>query len=187
MERLALDKFEQQRYDVLVQEDRHQLENNGRSTLYEDQIVELIQRSHRKHKLVYWQLSQLSKLRILDLGFSDTRLTGLVVQLPLASGLDQLRSLKKLEVYGMESMNRRMGKAELKWMVHHWPRLEQMHGLHADKSQEPEHEAIKTAQRKYLLSLKPSIVHASQPVKQLKLQGSEISMVYPVQTTVTLH
>ncbi|KAF9295202.1 hypothetical protein BGZ74_010937 [Mortierella antarctica] len=198
-----LDKFEQQRYDVLVQEGRHQLGNTGQRTSYEDQIVELMQRSRRKHKLVYWQLSQLSKLRILDLGFSDPRLTGPVVQwgqtptapitlpnsleLSLESGLDQLRSLKKLEVFGMESMNHRMGKAELKWMVHHWPRLEQMHGLHADKSQEPEHEAIKTELRKYLQSLKPSIVHASQPVKQLKLQGSEVSLAFLLHTAVTPH
>ncbi|KAG0018843.1 hypothetical protein BGZ82_000314 [Podila clonocystis] len=201
IERLA--KFEQQRYDVLVQEERDQTEITGQRTTYEDQIVEQMQRSCRQHKLVYWQLSQLSKLRVLDLGLGSPRLTEPVgqwgqtptapttfpnsLELTLASGLDQLRSLKKLEVFGMESMNHRMGKAELKWMVHHWPRLEQMHGLHADQSQGPKYEAIKTKMRKYLLGLNPSIVHAPQPVTQLQLQGSELSLAYLLQTTATLH
>ncbi|KAF9336138.1 hypothetical protein BG006_009549 [Podila minutissima] len=169
-----LDKFEQQRYDVLVQEGRHQLENTEQRTSYEDQIVELMQRSRRKHKL--WGQTPAAPITLPN-----------SLELSLASELDQLRSLKKLELFGMESMSHRMGKAELKWMVHHWPRLEQMHGLHADKSQEPEHEAIKTELRKYLQSLKPSIVHASQPVKQLKLQGSEVSLAFLLHTAVTPH
>ncbi|KAG0320856.1 hypothetical protein BG000_003423 [Podila horticola] len=158
-------------------EERHLSETTGQRTAYEDQIVEQMQRSCRQHKFFYWQLSQLSKLRVLHLGFGNPRIIGPVglwgqihiapttfpnsLERLLASGFDQLQSLKKLEVFGMESLNHLMGKAELKWMVHHWPRLEQMHGLHANKGLRPEHEAAKTKLRKYLHSLKPSIVHVT--------------------------
>lgn len=169
-------------------------ETTGQRTAYEDQIVEQMQRSCRQHKFFYWQLSQLSKLRVLHSGFGNPRITGPVgpwgqihiapttfpnsLERLLASGFDQLQSLKKLKVFGMESLNHLIGKAELKWMVHHWPRLEQMHGLHANKGLRPEHEAAKTKLRKYLHSLKPSIVHVTQPAKQLNLHGSEMSLAY---------
>ncbi|KAF9379468.1 hypothetical protein CPB97_008940 [Podila verticillata] len=204
IERLV--KFEQQRYNILVQEERHLPETTGQRTAYEDQIVEQMQRSRRQHQLVYWQLSQLLNLRVLDLGFCNPKLTEHAIQwgqtaampaptvqttleLSLVSGIDQLRSLRKLEVFGMESLNHRMGKPELKWMVQQWPRLEQMHGLQlqADLSFGPEHDATRTKLRKYLQSLKPSIVHVTQPVKHMRLHVNDISLAFLLQTAVTMH
>lgn len=92
-------------------------------------------------------------------------------------------------MFGMESLNHRMGKSELKWMVQQWPRLEQMHGLQlqVDLSHGPEYDATKTKLCKYLQSLKPSIVHVTQPVKQMRLYVNEISLAFLLQTAVTMH
>ncbi|KAI9242634.1 MAG: hypothetical protein BYD32DRAFT_456790 [Podila humilis] len=42
-------KFEQQRYNILIQEERHQPETSGQRTAYENQIVEQMQRSRQQH------------------------------------------------------------------------------------------------------------------------------------------
>ncbi|KAG0280237.1 hypothetical protein BGZ95_010836 [Linnemannia exigua] len=59
--------------------------------------------------------------------FADT------LELSLESGLDCLDTLTKLEVFGFESLDHRIGKAELAWMATHWPRLKLMRGVHEDK------------------------------------------------------
>ncbi|KAK3848653.1 MAG: hypothetical protein J3R72DRAFT_484866 [Linnemannia gamsii] len=49
--------------------------------------------------------------------------------LTLASGLDRLRSLRRLKEFGFRGVDHRVGEGELKWMVEAWPRLERVTGV----------------------------------------------------------
>ncbi|KAF9323738.1 hypothetical protein BGZ91_003392 [Linnemannia elongata] len=51
------------------------------------------------------------------------------LELSLASGLDELSGLEELEELVVANMAHRMGLAEVKWMVEHWPRLRKISGL----------------------------------------------------------
>ncbi|KAK3840267.1 MAG: hypothetical protein JOS17DRAFT_726614 [Linnemannia elongata] len=59
--------------------------------------------------------------------FADT------LELSLNSGLDRLGALTDLEVFGFESLDHRIGTAELAWMGTHWPRLKVIRGVHEDR------------------------------------------------------
>ncbi|KAF9393579.1 hypothetical protein CPC16_001701 [Podila verticillata] len=90
--------------------------------------------------------------------FEDT------VDMSLDSGLGQLKALVRLEALGFESWDGRVGKPKLRWMVDHWPRLDRMHGLQAnriEKLQCAEPDVSKDELREFAQLLKPSIVHAS--------------------------
>lgn len=58
-------------------------------------------------------------------------------------------------------MDHRIGKAELGWMLEHWPRLERMHGPHIDKIRDcdRDREQAKKEPREYAQELKPGLVH----------------------------
>ncbi|KAF9079833.1 hypothetical protein BGX29_005903, partial [Mortierella sp. GBA35] len=47
----------------------------------------------------------------------------------LESGLDQLKSLRKLRVLDVLRMEQRIGLKEVRWMSQHWPRLRVIRGL----------------------------------------------------------
>ncbi|KAG0362399.1 hypothetical protein BGX24_005111 [Mortierella sp. AD032] len=51
------------------------------------------------------------------------------LELSLASGLDELSGLKELEELVIWRMAHRIGVAEVKWMVEHWPKLKIIRGL----------------------------------------------------------
>ncbi|KAG0201819.1 hypothetical protein BGX33_010089, partial [Mortierella sp. NVP41] len=55
------------------------------------------------------------------------------LHLRLDSGLDQLAQLTKLEYLGFESIDHRMGTAEIEWIAKQFPRLKEMRGLSMDK------------------------------------------------------
>ncbi|KAG0281910.1 hypothetical protein BGZ95_006417 [Linnemannia exigua] len=131
------------------------------------------------HGLVYDRLASLIHLTVLDLGWESRdvwRLERTIVrrhdawseapihdslELSLASGLKRLAPLTKLEVFGFDGVNHRIGKPELEWMARSWHRLKVMRGLHA--STEPRLARLfspRTALREYMQILRPDVVHA---------------------------
>lgn len=61
--------------------------------------------------------------------FVDDQFQLTCLELSLASGLDQLSGLKRLEVLDVTRMAHRIGVAELEWMQENWPCLERVEGL----------------------------------------------------------
>ncbi|KAK3835680.1 MAG: hypothetical protein J3R72DRAFT_451065 [Linnemannia gamsii] len=115
-----------------------------------------LEQSREMQRQVLNRLATLTNLRTLDLGFEYRDLDIFfghgssgphkaaqpdydfgspfadTLELSLESGLDRLETLTKLEVFGFESLDHRIGKAELVWMASHWPRLKSMRGVHED-------------------------------------------------------
>ncbi|KAG0073402.1 hypothetical protein BGZ90_011584 [Linnemannia elongata] len=64
----------------------------------------------------------------------------------LDNGLGQLASLTKLEYLSFESMDHRMGTADIEWFASHLPRLKEMRGLvmenHVGMEPDPENDAL---------------------------------------------
>jgi hypothetical protein len=149
-------------------------------------ILKEQEQSRDLQRRVLDQLAALTNLRILDLGFeyrdldifyghgsqslqkaaqtdydygtpfSDT------LELSLESGLDRLGSLTKLEVFGFESLDHRIGKAELVWMATHWPQLKVMRGIHKDRKilrVERPVESYKEGLRVFMQSLRADVAH----------------------------
>ncbi|KAF9125780.1 DNA mismatch repair protein [Mortierella sp. 14UC] len=48
---------------------------------------------------------------------------------PVTAGLEQLATLKNLEVIGFKAVEHGMGEAEVRWMSEHWPRLRTVLGV----------------------------------------------------------
>ncbi|KAF9136279.1 hypothetical protein BGX30_011286 [Mortierella sp. GBA39] len=110
-----------------------------------------VQESHTFQRLLLKNLGRCTHLRKLWLGtFGNNRndieysyldLKGLrrmvvdgyiqtsCLELSLASGLDELSGLEELEELVVARMAHRIGLAEVKWMVEHWPRLRRIYGL----------------------------------------------------------
>ncbi|KAH7039332.1 hypothetical protein BKA57DRAFT_473480 [Linnemannia elongata] len=88
--------------------------------------------------------------------FADT------LELSLDSGLDRLGALTDLEVFGFESLDHRIGRAELAWMGTHWPRLKVMRGIHEDRKvlrvKRPV-DSYKEELRIYMQTLRSDVVH----------------------------
>ncbi|KAF9126180.1 hypothetical protein BGW39_006813 [Mortierella sp. 14UC] len=132
------------------------------------------------------QLATLTNLRILDLGFEYRDLDifyghgsqGLqkaaqpdydygspfldTLELSLESGLDRLGTLTKLEVFGFESVDHRIGKAELVWMASHWPRLKVVRGIHDDRKMlrvKRPLDSYKEGLRVFMQSLRGDVAH----------------------------
>ena len=118
----------------------------------ETRALEKYEKVREQHQTIYGQLAKLVHLTDLELGMEyrnlDYRWRDPMIQrgaqsyrdygdpfpdtleLSLASGLDQLSTLTKLEVFGFESVDHRIDEEELKWMAEKWPRLRVMRGLH---------------------------------------------------------
>lgn len=60
---------------------------------------------------------------------ADTYVQTSCLELSLASGLDELGGLEELEEFVVVNMAHRIGLAEVKWMVEHWPKLKRIVGL----------------------------------------------------------
>ncbi|KAF9548704.1 hypothetical protein EC957_005943 [Mortierella hygrophila] len=110
-----------------------------------------VQVSHNLQRLLLKNLGRCKHLRKLWLGtFGNNRndpeysyldLNGLrrmvvdgymqtsCLELSLTSGLDELSGLEELEELVVARMAHRIGLAEVKWMVEHWPRLRRIYGL----------------------------------------------------------
>ncbi|KAG0205145.1 hypothetical protein BGX28_003186 [Mortierella sp. GBA30] len=101
----------------------------------------------------YKQLSQLTKLRYLDLGYNQDEIRRLTRQegreiikngrvyiyydepvesslkLSLEAGLGMLSTLRDLEVFGFRGFDHSIGEEELQWMASSWPKLKTLRGL----------------------------------------------------------
>ncbi|KAF9934283.1 hypothetical protein FBU30_002701 [Linnemannia zychae] len=81
--------------------------------------------------------------------------------LRLDAGLQTLASLKKLELFGFESMDHRMGPDEIKWIARTFPMLKVVRGLavhtHVGAERDPQMDAL----RELMQTLRPDIVHSS--------------------------
>ncbi|KAG0321542.1 hypothetical protein BGZ97_011047 [Linnemannia gamsii] len=81
------------------------------------------------------------------------------LDLTLVSGLDQLSTLKELEVFGFEGVDHRMEKVELDWMAAQWPKLKVMRGIHIDIFPKVEPDTKRRELREYMQMLRPDVVH----------------------------
>lgn len=136
-----------------------------------------------QHYRMYDRLSALTSLRVIDLGggyrddllilddnapyyevdgYEYLRYGGPMensMELSLASGLSRLAVLRRIEVFGFEGVDHRIGEAELEWMATSWPRLREMRGLHVDTLPYIEFDLRKAALRKYMRVLRPEVKH----------------------------
>ncbi|KAF9575292.1 hypothetical protein EC968_003644 [Mortierella alpina] len=81
------------------------------------------------------QLARLTQLDFLTLGVDDYTLDGTRdgIQLSLDRGLDQLRSLTKLDRFCFDGVAQDMTERDVRWMLDAWPKLERVEGrLHTD-------------------------------------------------------
>ncbi|KAG0209243.1 hypothetical protein BGX33_005756 [Mortierella sp. NVP41] len=155
-----------------------------RSLSQEERLaMEKHERLRFQQQLVYERLSEMANLKVLDLGkeyrhADDFRgamtvrngvneysaSTGPIpntLELSMVSGLGQLSTLKKLEVFGFEGVDHRIEERELRWMASSWPRLKVMRGLHSVKltrvKSRPDDET--TYLRRYMQKLRPRVKH----------------------------
>ncbi|KAG0318400.1 hypothetical protein BGZ97_003844 [Linnemannia gamsii] len=137
--------------------------------------------------LLYARLATLTSLRTLDLGMEYRDINNAygrdkpyynvrakryihygnllpdTLELSLSSGLDQLKTLKKLEVFGFEGCNHRIGEEELKWMAENWPRLKEMRGLQPVKLLCLERDIPTERLLRFMKKLKPYVKHRRCP------------------------
>ncbi|KAK3818211.1 MAG: hypothetical protein JOS17DRAFT_757368 [Linnemannia elongata] len=142
--------------------------------------------------LLYARLAKLTNLKVLDLGMEYRKINAGygrsppyykvgakryieygdplpdTFELTLASGLDELKTLKKLEVFGFEGCNHRMGYEELEWMVEAWPRLKEVRGLQPVKLHCLERDIPTERLNRYMRKLKPDIKHRRCPPPTIK-------------------
>ncbi|KAF9922217.1 hypothetical protein FBU30_007703 [Linnemannia zychae] len=124
------------------------VEPHRRHSKAENELKEKYDRYQENHYQVYAQLARLTKLKILDLGyqFKSRRITHWTwrplpygvryneplpgtLELSLRSGLNQLKTLANLEVFGFECVDHQIEELEIEWMATNWPRLRVMRGL----------------------------------------------------------
>ncbi|KAF9154756.1 hypothetical protein BG015_012081 [Linnemannia schmuckeri] len=83
------------------------------------------------------------------------------LHLRLDTGLEQLASLNKLELLGFESMDHRMGEAEIEWIAKTFPALKEIRGLAIHTQVGAERDPKMDALRELMQSLRPDIIHAA--------------------------
>ena len=151
-----------------------------------DAILRKQERSRGLQRRVFDCLASLTSLQTIDLGFEYRDLDiffghgsmGRVksaqdnydygrpfpdtLELTLESGLDRLAALTRLEVFGFESVDHRIGESELEWMAAAWPRLKVLRGIHEDKKmlrkQTVDTEGKKEL-RMFMQALRSDVVH----------------------------
>ncbi|KAK3840277.1 MAG: hypothetical protein JOS17DRAFT_726628, partial [Linnemannia elongata] len=145
-----------------------------------DRILDKHRAIQEQHIKVYDFLASMTRLVTLDIGADHKSTEDLhqriyevdgekyldygsppkdTLQLSLASGLDRLRVLKDLEVFGFEGFSHQIGKAELEWMATSWPKLNVMRGLQEDTLHRMMHDSKKAELREYMESLRPDVKH----------------------------
>ncbi|KAK3818223.1 MAG: hypothetical protein JOS17DRAFT_382159 [Linnemannia elongata] len=113
----------------------------------QSKVLTKSRRSQEQHHKIYYQLSLLTHLKVLDIGHAHDWPTvpkdncNLInpkapvapipdtLELSLMSGLGQLATLSQLEVFGCEFIDHRIGEQEREWMSVHWPRLRKTKGV----------------------------------------------------------
>ncbi|KAF8945504.1 hypothetical protein BGZ47_002506 [Haplosporangium gracile] len=83
------------------------------------------------------------------------------LELTLATGLDRLSSLTRLEIFGFEGINHRIGKPELLWMATAWPKLKVLRGLHEDDLPSVVEDPERTKLREFMRELRVDVRHAT--------------------------
>lgn len=99
------------------------LKNLGRCTHLRKLWLGTFGNNHNDPEYSYLDLKGLRKMVV------DSYMQTSCLELSLASGLDELSGLEELEEFVVERMAHRIGLAEVKWMVEHWPRLKTIYGL----------------------------------------------------------
>ncbi|KAF9919487.1 hypothetical protein FBU30_010967, partial [Linnemannia zychae] len=123
-------------------------------TTQEVGLLQLVGQSRYEQEQILERLASLRCLQVLDLGFEYRRVdlsnelqprTDLfegkkyisygmpifdTLELSLDAGLSHLARLQRLEVFGFEGLNHRIGEEELQWIAEAWPRLRVLRGLH---------------------------------------------------------
>lgn len=109
------------------------------------------------HHQVYSRLASLTKLTSLVL-WLDPVLDGVgSLEFTLETGLGQLSTLTKLDVFGFDGMTNRVGPAELAWIAQSWPRLRLLYGLKPSATPTTEVNATKEALRAHFTALRPDV------------------------------
>ncbi|KAF9125859.1 hypothetical protein BGW39_007099 [Mortierella sp. 14UC] len=142
-------------------------------------VLDKHRRSQEQHIKLYDRLASMTRLITLDMG-ADHRSCEYfqsiyeadgemyldygspipdTLELSLASGLDRLRTLKDLEVFGFEGFDDWVGKPELEWMADHWPKLRELRGLLEEKYHKIKYDERKAELREYMQTLRPDVVH----------------------------
>lgn len=89
------------------------------------------------------------------------------MELTLASGLDRLGALERLEVFGLSNLDHRIQEAELEWMAKTWPRLRVMCGMHYTNILVSVDCEVTAGLRKTMQVLRPEVKH-----EQTKVEGA---------------
>ncbi|KAF9082120.1 hypothetical protein BGX23_012793 [Mortierella sp. AD031] len=166
-----------------------------RQQQYQDRLRRTRLTQNEQQRQVYDRLAGLRSLRRLDLGFEYRRLyspsaTGIrappskavdgqeyilysgpfrnTLELSLASGLDRLAALTRLEVFGFDGVDHRVGKPELEWVASAWPRLKEMRGLHDNPLLWSEPDNRRTELRRIMQTLRRDVRHQAMRPKPLE-------------------
>ncbi|KAG0348509.1 hypothetical protein BG004_005029, partial [Podila humilis] len=150
----------------------------------ERSLIQRFQRSRAQQQAVFKQLARLTRLKVLDLGYENrdpwTYKSGMsyevdgkdyleyieepvfdTLELSLDSGLNQLGSLKNMEIFGFECINHRIGEVEVAWMAKSWPRLKTMRGLAKEELYDIEPCKVRLALRTYMKRLRSDVEHTT--------------------------
>ncbi|KAF8945502.1 hypothetical protein BGZ47_002504 [Haplosporangium gracile] len=104
---------------------------------------------------VYSRLAHLKKLTTLVL-WLDPVLEGVgSLEFTLETGLGQLSTLTKLDVFGFDGMTSKVGPAELAWIAQSWPRLCLLYGLKPSATPMTEIDPAKDTLRAQFMALRP--------------------------------
>ncbi|KAF9910538.1 hypothetical protein EC991_006356 [Linnemannia zychae] len=155
---------------------------NDSNSMDRSELIGKQQRSQELQRQVMDHFAGLTNLTTLDLGYEYRDIWGAVfqqqqnpewplefagepkfdsLQLTLATGLDRLSSLTRLETFGFEGTNHRIGKPELAWMATNWPKLKVLRGLHEDDLPNVEEDLERTKLREFMRELRVDVRHAT--------------------------
>ncbi|KAG0375022.1 hypothetical protein BGX24_009640 [Mortierella sp. AD032] len=156
--------------------------DNTSNTLSRLALLDKRQRSQELQRQVMDHFATLTNLTVLDLGYEYRDIIGAqfrrsenpewplkfvgeptpdTLELTLATGLDRLSALTRLEIFGFEGVNHQIGKPELAWMATHWPKLKVLRGLHKDDLPNVVEDLERTKLREYMRELRVDVRHAT--------------------------
>ncbi|KAF9540894.1 hypothetical protein EC957_003641 [Mortierella hygrophila] len=115
------------------------------------------QQSQNWHHQVYGRLGSLTKLTTLVLWWDPVLEGAGSLDFTLETGMGQLSTLTRLEVFGFDGMTSRVGPAELTWIAQSWPRLCLLYGLKPSATPMTEVNLAKDALRAQFLALRPDV------------------------------
>ncbi|KAG0060487.1 hypothetical protein BGZ89_012233 [Linnemannia elongata] len=115
------------------------------------------QQSQYWHHQVYSRLASLTRLKTLVLWLDPVLEGAGSLEFTLETGMGQLSTLTRLEVFGFDGMTSRVGPAELTWIAQSWPRLCLLYGLKPSATPMTEVNPAKDALRAQFLALRPDV------------------------------